>query len=64
MEKRVLGIVLSALGILGLIYAGVSYINAGAAGRDFRVLIAAGGLGLIFFLGGITLVMNTKDKPT
>ena len=64
MEKRVLGIVLSLLGIVGLIYAGFAFMNGDADTRNIKVIIFAGVLGAIFFFSGISLVRSTKDKPT
>ena len=64
MEKRVLGIILSVLGIAGLIYAGVTFLNGNMNTGDIKIMIFAGGLGAIFFFAGISLVRNTKDKPT
>ena len=64
MEKRILGIILSVLGIVGLIYAGVIFMNGLSGEKNIRVLIFAAVLGAIFFFAGISLVRNTKDKPT
>ena len=62
MEKRILGIILSVLGIGGLIYAGVIFMNGG--NNALKTIIFTGVLGVIFFLSGISLVRSTKDKPT
>ncbi len=64
MEKRVLGIILSILGIVGLIYAGFSFLNGGEDTRNIKIIIISGILGAIFFFAGISLVRSTKDKPT
>lgn len=64
MEKRVLGIILSLLGIAGLIYAGVSFMNGGEGTRNIKAIIFSGVLGGIFFFAGIGLIRNTKDKAT
>ncbi len=64
MEKRVLGIILSILGIIGLIYAGVTFMNGNEDTRDIKTIIFAGVLGAIFFIAGIGLVRSTKDKAT
>lgn len=64
MEKRVLGIILSILGIAGLIYAGIAFLNGDADTRNIKVILFAGILGAIFFFAGIGLIQNTKDKPT
>lgn len=64
MEKRVLGIILSILGIIGLIYAAVTFLNGGNGERNVKSMITFGILGLIFFFSGIGLIRNTKDRPT
>ena len=64
MEKRILGIVLTLLGVIGLIYAGVVFVNGGGGGKNLRTLILTAVLGAIFFFAGISLVRSTKDKPT
>ena len=64
MEKRLLGIILSLLGVTGLIYAGISFMDGGTGTRNIKVIILFGILGAIFFFAGISLVRNTKDKAT
>lgn len=64
MEKRILGIILSILGAVGLIYAGISFLNGGDGTRNIKVILFAGILGGIFFFADIGLVRNTKDKAT
>lgn len=64
MEKRVLGITLSLLGIAGLILAAVKFINGGGSSRNIKEIIIYSILGAIFFFAGVTLVKNTKDKPS
>ena len=64
MEKRVLGIILSLLGIIGLIYAAVSFMNGGESTRNIKAIIITCVLGAIFFFAGIGLIRNTKDKAT
>lgn len=63
MEKRVLGIILSLLGVIGLILAAVNFMNGGGA-KNVKEIIMYGILGAIFFFAGIGLVRSTKDKPT
>ena len=63
MEKRVLGIILSLLGVAGLIMAAVNVMNGGGA-KNVKEIIIYGVLGAIFFFAGIGLVRSTKDKPT
>lgn len=63
MEKRVLGIILSLLGIAGLILAGYNFMN-GSGTRNIKEIILYGVLGAIFFFAGIGLVRNTRDRAT
>jgi hypothetical protein len=64
MEKRVMGIFLSLLGIVGLLYAGISFLTGGFDQKNIKVMIFSGVLGAIFFYGGISLIRNTKDRAT
>lgn len=64
MEKRVLGIILSIVGIIGLIVAAISIVNGTGSNRGIKEIIVFGILGAIFFFAGIGLVRNTSDKPT
>jgi hypothetical protein len=64
MEKRILGIILTLLGVVGLICAGISFMNGGTGSKNIKVIIFSGILGAIFFFAGIGLVKNTKDKAT
>lgn len=57
--KRVFGVVLTILGIAGLIYAAVIFMNQG--GSQVKALAVYGILGAIFFFTGIGLVKTTKD---
>ncbi|WP_343704309.1 hypothetical protein [Chitinophaga sp.] len=64
MEKRVLGIILTLLGVTGLILAGVNFMNGGEGARNIKSIIIYAILGAIFFFAGIGLIRNTKDKPS
>ena len=64
MEKRLLGIILSILGIIGLIYAGVVFMDGSGNTRNIKAILLYGILGAIFFSAGISLVRSTKDRPT
>ncbi len=57
--KRTFGAVLTVLGIIGLIYAGMQVINH--AGNT-TTLVVVGIISIIFFFSGIGLVKNTKDE--
>lgn len=61
MEKRILGIVLTILGIAGMIMAGVNFVNGVGGGSVLRATILYGVLGVIFFFAGIGLIRNTRD---
>ncbi|HUH17735.1 hypothetical protein [Albibacterium sp.] len=56
--KRTFGTILTILGIIGLIYAGVQFVQNS---ESYRELIVVGVIGIIFFFSGIGLVRNTKD---
>ena len=64
MEKRLLGIILSVLGIAGLILAGVQFMQNGQGTRSIKEIFLYGILGAIFFFSGISLIRTTKDKAT
>jgi uncharacterized membrane protein len=64
MEKRILGVALTILGIIGLIYAGVIFMNGAEGGKNIKTIIFAGILGVLFFFAGISLIRNTQDKAT
>ncbi len=60
--KRIFGALLTVLGIVGLIYAAVVFINNSGGTRAVKTLLIYGILGLIFFIAGISLVRTTKDE--
>ncbi|WP_295121399.1 hypothetical protein [uncultured Chitinophaga sp.] len=64
MEKRVIGIILTFLGIIGLIMAGVNFMNGGEGVRSVKSIIIYAILGAIFFFAGIGLIRNTRDRPS
>lgn len=57
--KRTFGTILTVLGIIGLIYTGISIIQHDA---NYTTLIVVGIIAIIFFLTGISLVRTTKDE--
>ena len=59
--KRTFGIIFTILGIAGLIYAAVLFMNTGTTGREIKSLIVYGVLGAIFFFTGIGLIKGTRD---
>lgn len=60
--KRIFGALLTILGIAGLIYAAVLFVNSRSSTGNTKALIIYGVLGLIFFIAGIGLVRTTKDE--
>lgn len=60
--KRIFGALLTILGICGLIYAAVLFVNTSGETRAIKTLGIYGALGLIFFISGISLVRTTKDE--
>ncbi|MEP7319803.1 MAG: hypothetical protein ABI921_13705 [Panacibacter sp.] len=64
MEKRLLGIILSVLGVIGLVMAGINFMKGGSSTTNIKEVVMYGLLGAVFFFAGISLVRNTKDKAT
>jgi uncharacterized membrane protein len=64
MEKRVIGIMLTFLGIAGLILAAVNFMQAGGGMRNIKEILIYFILGAIFFFAGIGLIRTTRDKPS
>ncbi len=60
--KRIFGAILTILGIVGLIYGAILFVNHTSGARDVRALIIYGLLGLVFLFSGISLVRTTKDE--
>ena len=56
--KRTFGTILTILGIAGLLYAAIGFLQNS---EDAKSLIVYGILGLIFFFTGIGLVRHTQD---
>lgn len=53
--------ILTVLGIVGLIYAAIVFIQGGGANKEIKTLIVYGVLGAIFFFTGIGLIRDTRD---
>jgi uncharacterized membrane protein len=60
--KRLFGVILTLLGIIGLIYTAVIFSHTTGGTRDIKSLIIYGILGLLFFVSGLNLVRTTKDE--
>ncbi|GAB3777002.1 hypothetical protein GCM10028818_23450 [Spirosoma horti] len=54
--KSVLGIILTLVGLIGLIYGGIDFTKGGVSQASFVYVI----LGGIFFFAGIGLVRSTR----
>ena len=52
------------MGIIGLIYAGAAFLNGNSNTRNIKLIIISGVLGTVFFIAGVSLIGNTKDKET
>ena len=57
--KRTFGAILTLLGIIGLIYTGVTIIQHAA---HFTTLAVVGIISLLFFYAGINLIKTTADQ--
>jgi hypothetical protein len=62
MEKRMFGIILTVLGIIGLILAAINFLNGGSNTQNVKEITVYGIVGLIFFFAGIGLLRTTKDR--
>jgi hypothetical protein len=60
--KRIFGALLTILGIAGLIYAAVVFVNTSGGTRDIKSLLIFGIIGIIFFIAGISLIRTMKDE--
>ena len=59
--KRIFGVILTVLGIAGLIYAAVVFMGAKGTESQIKTLLVYGILGAVFFFTGIGLIRNTQD---
>ncbi|MDP3468037.1 MAG: hypothetical protein Q8S11_06865 [Daejeonella sp.] len=57
--KRVFGTILTVLGIIGLIYAAIGFVQNS---EGYKMLIVFAILGIVFFITGIGLVKSTTDQ--
>ena len=61
MEKKMFGVILTILGIIGLVAAAISFINSGKGSHNFKMITVYSILGIILFFTGIGLLKTTKD---
>ena len=57
--KRTFGLILTVLGIIGLIYSAIGFVQNAEGAKELIVFAV---LGMIFFFTGISLVRNTTDQ--
>jgi membrane associated rhomboid family serine protease len=62
MEKRIFGVILTVLGIAGLIIAAYDFVQGNTGtNHSIKSVIVYGILGLLFFFAGIGLIRSTRD---
>ena len=61
MEKRGIGLLLTILGIVALIWGAVTFVNHSGNTYNLKVILTCGILGVVFFFAGIGLIRSTKD---
>ena len=60
--KKIFGAILTFLGIIGLIYSAVLFVNLQDGNRDLRALLTYGIVSFIFFIAGTGLIRSLKDE--
>jgi len=60
--KRIFGTLLTVLGIGGLIYSGILFVNMSGGSHSLKAAIIYSILSIIFFISGLGLVRTTKDE--
>jgi len=60
--KRIIGSLLTSLGIIGLIYAAILFINLSGSTHSIKEVIIFAVLGLIFFISGVSLIQTIRDN--
>lgn len=61
MEKRIFGIILTILGIVGLIMAAMEFTKGVNNNVELRTTIVYSILGAVFFFAGIGLIRSTRE---
>jgi len=60
--KRIFGALLTLLGLGGLIYAAIIFVNLSGSTHDIKEVVIYAVLGLIFFVAGISLIQTIKEN--
>ena len=60
--KRIFGALLTLLGLGGLIYAAIIFVNLSGSTHDIKEVVIYSVLGLIFFVAGISLIQTIKEN--
>jgi uncharacterized membrane protein len=62
MEKRMFGVILTILGIVGLVIAAYNFVQGNTnTSHSVKSVAVYGILGLLFFFAGIGLIRSTRD---
>ncbi len=61
MEKRVIGVILTLLGIIALIWGAMTFVNHSGNVYNVKLITTCCILGIVFFFAGIGLIRSTKD---
>lgn len=62
MEKKAFGIILTILGIVGLILFAYYFVNSSGGTKNIKAVIVYAVLGAVFFFAGVGLIRTTKDR--
>lgn len=62
MEKKAFGIILTILGIVGLILFAYYFVNGTNGSKNIKAVIVYAVLGAVFFFAGIGLIRTTRDR--
>jgi len=60
--KRIFGALLTLLGLSGLIYAAIIFVNLSGSTHDIKEVVIYAVLGLIFFVAGVSLIQTIKEN--
>jgi uncharacterized membrane protein len=61
MEKRIIGVILTLLGVVGLIMGAMNFVNHTGNTYNIKLIVVYSVLGLLFFMAGIGLIRSTRD---